>query len=360
MPTGSDGGRNRPGVVLAATPESGDHGRMTRATGPRRIVLLAFDRFQALDLVGPAEVFSMASRLEDGAYATEVVSAQRGEISSSSGLHLRPDRSLSACRGPIDTLVVVGGEGVPVALRDPGLVRWIARAAPRCRRIASVCNGAFLIAEAGLLDGRRATTHWAACETLAGRHPEIEVEPDAIFVKDGDVYTSAGVTAGMDLSLALVEEDLGRRAALEVARWLVLFLKRPGGQSQFSAQLSAQVAEREPLRELQAWIADNLDADLSAPALAARMCLSERHFARVFKQETGASPAAYVEAARTEAARRLLETTDRSVEQIARDAGFGTIETLQRSFRRRVRTSPRDYRRLFSRRPTGGSTHVPV
>ena len=320
---------------------------MTRATDPRRIVLVAFDRFQALDLVGPAEVFSMASRLEDGAYTTEVVSAQRGEISSSSGLHLRPDRSLSACRGPIDTLVVVGGEGVPGALRDPGLVRWISRAAPRCRRVASVCNGAFLLARAGLLEGRRATTHWAACATLAARHPEIEVEPDAIFVKDAGIYTSAGVTAGMDLSLALVEEDLGRQAALEVARWLVLFLKRPGGQSQFSAQLSAQIAEREPLRELQAWVAENLDADLSVPALAERACMSPRNFARAFRREVGVTPAAYVEGARIEAARVALVGSQEPIDSVARRCGFGTAETMRRAFHRKLGVGPASYRDRF-------------
>jgi transcriptional regulator GlxA family with amidase domain len=320
---------------------------MTRAAQPRRIVLVAFDRFQALDLVGPAEVFSMASRLGSDPYSTEVVTVDDNEISSSSGLRITPDRSLSSCRGPIDTLVVVGGEGVPDALRDSTLVRWIARAAPRCRRVASVCNGAFLLARAGLLEGRRATTHWAACPALAGRHPEIEVEPDAIFVKDGDVYTSAGVTAGMDLSLALVEEDLGRRAALEVARWLVLFLKRPGGQSQFSAQLSAQIAEREPLRELQAWIADNLDADLSVPALASRACMSPRNFARAFSREVGVTPAAYVEAARVEAARMALDGTQEPIDSVARRCGFGTVETMRRAFHRRLGVGPSGYRDRF-------------
>ena len=290
----------------------------------------------------------MASRLQAGTYTTEIVTAQGSEISSSSGLRLRPDRSLSACRGAIDTLVVVGGEGVPDALRDPDLVRWISRAAPRCRRVASVCNGAFLLARAGLLEGRRATTHWAACATLAARHPEIEVEPDAIFVKDAGIYTSAGVTAGMDLSLALVEEDLGRQAALEVARWLVLFLKRPGGQSQFSAQLSAQIAEREPLRELQAWLADNLGADLSVPALAARACMSPRNFARAFSREVGVTPAAYVEAARVEAARVALDGTQERLDAVARRCGFGTVETMRRAFRRRVGVSPNSYRGRFS------------
>jgi transcriptional regulator GlxA family with amidase domain len=313
----------------------------------RRIVLVAFDRLQALDLVGPAEVFSIASRLGAGAYTTEVVAGAKQEIATSSGLRLRPDRTLGACRGPIDTLVVVGGEGVPAALRDARLVGWIGRAAARSRRVASVCNGAFLLARAGLLDGRRATTHWAACEALARRHPEIEVEPDAIFVKDGDVYSSAGVTAGMDLSLALVEQDLGREAALEVARWLVLFLKRPGGQSQFSAQLSAQIAEREPLKELQAWIADNLGADLAVPALAERACMSPRNFARAFRREVGVTPAAYVEAARVEAARVALDGTHEPIDSVARRCGFGTVETMRRAFHRRLGVGPSSYRERF-------------
>jgi transcriptional regulator GlxA family with amidase domain len=313
----------------------------------RRIVLLAFDRLQALDLVGPAEVFSMASRLTGDAYSLEVVAPEKAEISTSSGLHLRPDRSLATCRGPIDTLVVVGGEGVPQALGDERLVGWIVKAASRSRRVASVCNGAFLLARAGLLDGRRATTHWSGCETLQRRHPETSVEPDAIFVKDGSVYTSAGVTAGMDLSLALVEEDLGRRAALEVARWLVLFLKRPGGQSQFSAQLSAQIAEREPLRELQAWIADNLEQDLTVPALAERACMSPRNFARAFRREVGVTPAVYVEAARIETARVALDGTQEPVESIARRCGFGTVETMRRAFHRRLGVGPSSYRERF-------------
>jgi transcriptional regulator GlxA family with amidase domain len=320
---------------------------MTAPHTTRRVVLLAFDRLQALDLVGPAEVFSMASRITGGAYSIEVVAARKDELSTSSGLHLRPDRSLAGCRGPIDTLVVVGGEGVPGALADGRLVPWIEKAARRSRRVASVCNGAFLLARAGLLDGRGATTHWVACEALQRRHPEIDVEPDAIFVKDGDVYTSAGVTAGMDLSLALVEEDLGRRTALEVARWLVLFLKRPGGQSQFSAQLSAQIAEREPLRELQAWIADNLDADLSVPALAERACMSPRNFARAFRREVGMTPATYVEAARLEAARVALDGTQEPIESVARRCGFGTGETMRRAFHRRLGVGPSGYRERF-------------
>jgi transcriptional regulator GlxA family with amidase domain len=213
--------------------------------------------------------------------------------------------------------------------------------------VAAVCNGAFLLAEAGLLEGRRATTHWAAGDELARRYPSVDVDTDPIFVRDGNVYTSAGVSAGMDLALALVEEDLGREAALEVARWLVLFLKRPGGQSQFSAQLASQFAERHPLRELQAWIVSHPAEDLSVPALASRAFMSERNFARAFRREVGMTPAAYVEAVRVDRARMLLETSETPVETIAAECGFGTVETMRRAFARRVRVSPSDYRGRF-------------
>jgi transcriptional regulator GlxA family with amidase domain len=314
----------------------------------RRVVIVAFPRVQTLDVHGPAEVFTTASRLSgrDG-YAVEVVASRAGPLPTSS-VALYPDRTLDRCRGPIDTLVVAGGRGVQAAARDEKLVAWLAAAAKRSRRVTSVCTGAFLLAHAGLLKGRRATTHWASCDELARLHPDVEVEADPIFVRDGNVVTSAGVTAGMDLALALVEEDLGREAALETARWLVLFLKRPGGQAQFSAQLAAQMADREPLRELQQWLPDHLDEDLSVPALARRACMSERNFARAFRDETGMTPAAYVELARVESARIALETGDLPVEAIARQAGFGTVETMRRAFRRRVGVSPNGYRGRFS------------
>jgi len=219
--------------------------------------------------------------------------------------------------------------------------------APRARRVASVCTGAFLLARAGLLDGRRATTHWAWCEELARRFPQVAVERDPIFVADGNVRTSAGVTAGMDLALALVEEDLGPRAALEVARQLVLFVRRPGGQAQFSAGLAAQ-AQHAPLRELQAWMADHLDADLGVEALAARAHMSPRSFARAFRRETATTPAAYVEALRVERARLLLETTPAAVTEVARACGFGTVETLRRAFARRLGVAPAAYRSRFA------------
>jgi transcriptional regulator GlxA family with amidase domain len=314
---------------------------------PRRVVFVAFPGLQSLDLLGPAEVFSMAARFDPPGYRIEVASTQTDPIATSSGVAMVPHVALEQCQGRIDTLMAVGGAGVPEALDDERLVPWLRSAARRSRRVASVCNGAFLLAGAGLLEGRRATTHWAACGELARRYPGVTVDPDSIFVRDGDVYTSAGVTAGMDLALALVEEDLGRRVALEVARMLVLFVKRPGGQSQFSAQLSAQLAERRPLRDLQEWMADNLDEDLSVPALADRAHMSPRNFARAFRREVGVTPAAYVERLRVERARMELEGSEDPVEAVARRCGFGTVETLRRAFHRRLGVGPAQYRARF-------------
>jgi transcriptional regulator GlxA family with amidase domain len=315
---------------------------------PRRVVILAFPDVQALDVTGPAEVFSLADRAHAGAYEIALVTATGAPLRTSSGLQLTPDGTLDACRARIDTLLVAGGRGVRTAAADESLSSWLRLAARRSRRVGSVCTGAFLLARAGILDGRRATTHWAACQALQRSYPSIEVEPDPIFVRDGNVYTSAGVTAGIDLALALVEEDLGPRAALDVARELVLFIRRPGGQAQFSAGLAGQSAERPSLRSLQAWIADHLDADLSVAALAERSLMSVRNFARVFTSQVGVTPAAYVEALRLERARTLLETTDAQLEEIAGRCGFGTVETLRRSFGRRLNVNPSDYRSRFS------------
>ncbi len=320
----------------------------------RRIVIVAFPDVQTLDVVGPAEVFSMADRLANGGqYAVEVVASSAEALTTGSGLKLLPHRSLAGVRGPIDTLVVAGGTGVVAAQADERLVRWIRSAAPRARRVASVCSGAFLLAQAGLLDGRRATTHWAACDELRRRHPETEVEDGPIFVRDGDVYTSAGVTAGIDLALALVEDDLGAAIARDAARWLVLFLRRPGSQAQFSSGPAWQPAERPPLRDLQSWIADNLTADLSVPALAERAFMSPRNFARAFRREVGVTPAAYVESVRLERARAELEAGDASVDAVAAMCGFGTVETMRRAFQRRFETNPAAYRSRF--RSRGGS-----
>lgn len=316
---------------------------------PRRIVVVAFPGVQSLDVTGPGEVFSQADRASAGsAYAVELVTPDGAAVRASSGLRLLADRSLGDCRGAIDTLVVAGGVGIREAARDERLDAWLRVAARRCRRVTSVCTGAFLLARAGILDGRRVTTHWAACAALGRAYPAVDVDPDPIFVRDGNVYTSAGVTAGIDLALALVEEDLGRGVALEVARNLVLFVRRPGGQAQFSATLSGQAASRPGIRELQSWIADNLAADLSVAALAERSFMSPRNFARVFSREVGVTPAGFVESLRVEHARTLLETTNLQVEEVARHCGFGTVETLRRAFGRRVHVSPSDYRDRFA------------
>jgi transcriptional regulator GlxA family with amidase domain len=317
----------------------------------RRIVILAFEGAQTLDVTGPYEVFSIADRIAGGgAYAVEIVAPTKEALRTGSGLTLVPDRATSAVRGTIDTLVVAGGDGVLRATRDDRLVRWVKRAAGRSRRVTSVCTGAFMLARAGLLDGRRAATHWASAKELARLHPNVEVDSEAIFVRDGDVWTSAGVTAGMDLALALVEDDLGRRTALETARWLVVFVQRPGGQSQFSPHLRAQLAERRPLRELQEWMTANLAADLSVPALAVRASMSERNFARAFSREVGMTPGAYVEALRVDHARLRLESTGQQLEAVARDCGFGTVETMRRAFHRRLGVGPAAYRDRFNTR----------
>ncbi len=254
-----------------------------------------------------------------------------------------------AVAGPIDTLLVPGGLGTAQALGDTAYLAAVRALARRARRVASVCSGAYLLAEAGLLDGRRATTHWSECERFARRYPSVDVDADAIFVHDGNCWTSAGVTAGIDLALALVDDDLGRDVALTVARQLVVFMRRPGGQSQFSAQLASQAASRDWLRDLQAYIAEHTEADLSVAALAARCDMSERHLSRVFTRELGVTPAGYVERARVDIARGVLEQTALGLDAVAGASGFGSVETLRRAFQRSVGVAPSDYRARFRR-----------
>jgi transcriptional regulator GlxA family with amidase domain len=319
---------------------------MASISKARRIVILAFPGVQPLDVIGPAEVFAGADTLAGGgAYTVDVIAKDPDPIAvRGGGYSLVPKKTTARFRGPIDTLVVAGGIGVRAAEDDVELIRWIRSAARRSRRVTSVCSGSFLLARAGLLEGKTVTTHWASTEELARCHPELKVDPTPIFVRDGSVWTSAGVTSGMDLSLALVEEDLGREIAVEIARWLVLFLQRPGGQAQFSSHLSAQLAERRPLRELQSWIADNLDADLRVETLAERAAMSPRNFARFFRREIGMTPAAYVEELRVERSRQLLEDSADPIDLISARCGFGTPETMRRAFGRRVGVSPVQYR----------------
>ncbi|WP_406192790.1 GlxA family transcriptional regulator [Streptomyces griseus] len=345
----------------------------------RTVLVVLFDGVQSLDVSGPMEVFSGASRSPGVSYDLRTASLDGRPVRSTSGLTLVPDSSLADAPAP-HTLLVPGGQGTrgsqpgltgwlrehaPRAERlvpggqgtrgsQPGLTGWLREHAPRAERLVSVCTGALLLAEAGLLDGHRVTTHWNYCERLARDYPAVEVDPEPIFVRDGRLATSAGVTAGIDLTLALVEEDHGRDLALTIARHLVVFLRRPGNQAQFSAQLSAQTARREPLREVQHWIAQHPDADLGVDALAARARLSPRHFARAFRAETGTTPGRYVERVRLEHARRLLEDTADGVERVARASGYGTPEAMRRAFVKTLATAPAEYRRRF-RTPAAGT-----
>jgi transcriptional regulator GlxA family with amidase domain len=315
----------------------------------RKVVVVGFDGVQALDVTGPVEVFTRGGQLAGEPYDVELVGATAGALRTSSGLQWHVDRSLAQVRAAVDTLVVAGGDGTAAALADKALVAAIRRVGTRARRVTSVCSGAFLLAEAGFLDGRRATTHWDSCAALASRYPSVDVDPEPIFVRDGNVATSAGVTAGMDLALALVEDDLGREVALATARRLVMYVQRPGGQAQFSVPLRTQTdAGREPLREVQRWVVAHPDTDCSVETLAARAAMSPRNFARAFTRDVGTTPARWVEQVRVEAARLLLETTDRPVDAVALASGFGSAETLRRVFVRHLHVSPSDFRKRFS------------
>ncbi len=316
------------------------------SAAPRRVVIVAFDGVQSLDVVGPHEVFAGARQMVPNAYRISLCSAGGGGVVSESGLTL----ATAALPGPdeaIDTLVLPGGDGVHAARHDAGLIDWIRAAAPRCRRVATVCTGTFLAAEAGLLDGRRVTTHWARAERLREEFPALEVDPDPIYVRDGAVWTSAGVTAGIDLALALVEDDHGTEVAQTIARWLVMFLHRPGGQTQFAAPVWAPRAERSAVRAVQSLVEAAPGGDHRLPAMAAAAAMSVRHFSRVFTEEVGETPGRYVERVRLEAARHELETTADTLAVVAARCGFGTAETLRRSFQRRLGVAPDSYRRRF-------------
>jgi len=250
-------------------------------------------------------------------------------------------------RGKIDTLLISGGSAIENDEIDIEVVQWIRKIAGRIRRIGSVCTGAMLLARAGLLDGRKVTTHWNWCALLAKKCPRADVDPNPIFIRNGNVYTSAGVTAGMDLALALVEEDHGSRLALQVARNLVLYLRRPGGQSQFSAALSMQLTDRKPFRELESWVLEHLNKPLTVPMLAERLAMSPRNFARVFTKEMKTTPAKFVERLRVEAARRRLEESQNSLETIAGECGFANVNSMRNVFQRALRIAPGHYRRHF-------------
>jgi len=311
----------------------------------RDVLVVVYDGVQLLDVAGPMEVFDGASIRGGGGYRVRLASVGGRDVVSSSGVRLGVHADLEVA--PPDTLVVAGGWGYPEAARGPDMISGVRRLAAGSRRVTSVCTGAFILAEAGLLDHRRATTHWAFCDALAEAHPSVTVVPDAIFVRDEPVVTAAGVTAGLDLALALLEEDEGAEAAREIAKWLVVFLQRPGGQSQFSVHNRTPPVQDGALRRLLDQITADPAGDLSVGAMAGRLSMSTRHFSRFFTKEVGCSPGRYVERARVEAARLHLEKGDDGVETVARLCGFGTTETMRRTFLREIGVPPSAYRTRF-------------
>ena len=320
----------------------------------RHIVLVVHPGHQILDVAGPHEVFAGANELVrdqpgPAPYRLTVASSAGGTVPSESGLAVADTVALSAIdAATVDTLIVAGGTGVHDACADAGLIEWIRGLAPSCRRVGSVCSGTFVLAGAGLLSGRRVTTHWARAARLAREYPDVLVDPEPIHIRDGHVWTSAGVTAGIDLALALVEDDLGADLAQTVAQWLVMFLRRPGGQAQFAAPVWSGAAHHDGIRDAIDLIHADPGADITVPSLAAEAAMSTRNFTRVFTREVGTPPGRYLEQVRVTAARRLLETSPDTTDVIADRCGFGTAETMRRAFQRCVGTSPGAYRRRFS------------
>ena len=319
----------------------------------RPVGIVAYPGVEIIDLTGPMEVFAFANVglqrsgvCSEPAYPMHVLAAKPGPVMSSCGLQIIADKAYSDVQDGIDTLLIAGTPEVSCLLCDPALQDWVRTMAPKVRRLASVCTGAFLLAESGLLDGRRATSHWDYCDWLARDYPAVTVEADRIFVRDGSISTSGGITSGIDMALSMVEEDWGSELALLVARYLVVFLKRPGGQSQFSAYLTSE-ATHPDLKELQAWIVLHLTEDLRVEALAERMCMSPRNFARFFLTETGMTPAKFVEMARMDAARHYLGSTMLSIEVVADKSGFGDPERMRRAFIRQLGVNPQSYRERF-------------
>jgi transcriptional regulator GlxA family with amidase domain len=311
----------------------------------RRIVITGPPPVQILDVSGPLEVFSNAP-----GYEIQLVSPNGlTTLETNRGIALGNAVPLSECVGPIDTLVIVGGPGSESGAYDQSLVRWIAEAATRCRRVASICTGAFLLAEAGLLDGKEAVTHWKFCDRLALEYPKVRAKRDPIYLRDGCVYTSAGITAGIDLSLALVEEDHGHEVARQIARFLVMFLVRPGGQAQFSHMLSHQATASQPIRELQVWMLENLRTHMTVESLAERLGVSPRHFTRVCLRETGMNPGQFIDRMRVEAAQQRIDSSNEGLKEVADACGFHSAEAMRRAFTRVLGVTAAEYASRFRR-----------
>jgi len=329
--------------------------KSSRQPDTRRIGIVAFPGSQILDIAGPLAVFAEANQFcqnnfnaKQAAYQIELISTESDRlVDCYCGVNITAQTDFRSVRGAFDTLLIAGGYGGLHVEKIAGFLPWLRKTSNAARRIGSVCGGAFALAAAGLLDGRRATTHWHFCRQMAERFPAVRFDPDPIYIRDGNVYTSAGVTAGIDLSLALVEEDWGAELALLVARALVVFLRRPGSQSQFSASLSLQASDRAPMRDLQVWLLDNLREPLTVERMAAQVGMSPRNFARVFAEQIGMTPARFVSQVRVEAARRRLEESSQPIELIAEECGFGSAESMRSAFQRLMHVSPQEYRKRF-------------
>jgi transcriptional regulator GlxA family with amidase domain len=309
----------------------------------RRVVISGSPPVQILDVTGPLEVFSNAP-----GYSVEIAAADGSRaLETNRGIALSGAIPIQDISGGIDTLVIAGGPGAESGVYDKAYLKWIEAAAARSRRVASICTGAFLLAAAGLLDGKRAVTHWDFCDRLAREFPNIEVCPDPIYLRDGSTYTSAGITAGIDLTLALVEEDHGHQAALRVARQLVMFLVRPGGQAQYSHMLSRQAATSDPLHELQLWMLENLREDLGVERLADRIGMSARHFSRVCQRETKMNPGQFVDRMRVEAAQQMIDSSSMGLKEIADACGFRSVDSMRRTFLRVVGVTAGEYTERF-------------
>lgn len=322
-------------------------------TPPRSIAIVAYPGVEIIDIVGPMEVFAFANITLKGegltnepVYRIDVLSGNEEPITTLSGLQIVPTTFYGKVKDSLDTLIVPGGNAQE-ASEDDALIEWLCSRSKKVRRLVSVCTGAFILAKAGLLNGRRATTHWNWSDQFIQKYPSVQLEPDRIFVCDGPVWSSGGITSGIDLALAMLEEDWGYELALHIARYLVVFLKRPGGQSQYSAYLKTDVANRRDFRDLKSWIIDNPDTDLKVESLAERMNMSPRNFARTFLLETGITPAKFVEMVRTDLARHYLESTKMQVGQVAQKTGFKDQETMRRTFVRHVGINPVEYRNRF-------------
>ncbi len=317
---------------------------------PIRIGLLGYDGVQTLDLTGPLDAFGAANQAQPHAYAVSVLSPDGAPFTSEAGLRIVPDAALDAAP-PLDTLIVAGGEGLRRGDMADRVAAAITARADTLRRIVSVCTGIYGLAPTGLLDGRRATTHWYYARDVAARFPAIRLDPDAIFIRDGRFYTSAGITAAIDLSLALIEEDRGPALAVTVARELVVYLRRSGGQQQYSEPLRFQAGAGDRFADLAGWMLAHLDGDLSVEALADRVALSPRQFSRAFQANFGTTPAAYVEMLRLDAARQRLVATTAAIKQVAAASGYASDDSFCRAFDRRFGLPPSDYRRRFTPLP---------